>query len=668
MSESAVFEKSTLKLNLKLAKGTKPSAKVKVTFIHNLGGEDEKREEPVEAEVSKSWMNASARVEYQCPAVADGKDSYRLSYVLQVNDAPETAGSNQWVVWRKEIKLKFVADNDPTKAMGGTRFRALQDGSKILEPTANPDGTFTVALRKCTSATFEGVAPYEITGWTDTKDVGGDREAKVKRHWKAAIYTPVCAKPPLKQYVNLVTAQDGQDQLGSNVKVVVGSLGDKQATVDKRVSQQGDRVYVKATFSKKTKRTSEHALQDVDNHAEVENTDTALVVTGEVVIGDQGTGTFKVELGTVGGDTCKLEIGTTEDRSDASLEFVNWRKVNYQLSYPTGTTLPSLGRAEKAFAGAFLEFVQVEQRVFTTADGPAGSWIDGTQLGKSAGDFLIIGGHNSDDFRALFNHAGDDRCVHIQYCDSQCDAEYPAKNLDLDFTSDHKISWTGEAKKVYGRELSFSEYFNDDSWGVIATNLKDGGASTTATWVSSGGPNGDVPAGNIRHKWTDSSCGKVSLRLPPAAVTEVEGGETVTVSYVFECFKGPYLGESGRPPDGHQILIVSRQKANAINDTISHEVGHAMKMAPKAGAVPPGFGTLAEAHPKAYQGRGGQGSHCASGIPQTDFDGGGDLSDSLHAYCTMYHEDHSRPLGVSGKFCERCTPLLQARDLSRVRG
>ena len=132
-----------------------------------------------------------------------------------------------------------------------------------------------------------------------------------------------------RQYVNLVTARNGQDAFGHEVlfEVCANPRADGRA---------GDRIYVQAMFSRASSRNN--PLPTLMNSPAVSDLKTPAddAHTGWVVLdADGGTAKFKVNLGLAGGDDCAVAIsGRKDDYTDATITLVNWRKLFCQLRYP----------------------------------------------------------------------------------------------------------------------------------------------------------------------------------------------------------------------------------------------------------------------------------------------------------------------------------------------
>ncbi|MBK6531965.1 MAG: hypothetical protein IPF99_20875 [Deltaproteobacteria bacterium] len=485
------------------------------------------------------------------------------------------------------------------------------------------------------------------------------------RNLKAEFVKP--AKPAsgeIEQFINLESAAVGQDCKGHTVTVVVAMEGDAARAPAARKGREGDPVYLQATFSRGSKRSSPAPdLLDVTGRTE---DDAGKVVKAKVALGPSGeAATFRLELGQAGGDTCELKIGATPACNDATLKFINWRKLYYQVTRPDTLACPDMASITAGLAKVFVRYERYKDLTFAEADVPAapgGSWFDGPMVGGGlAGRCVNIGASNRDFFHAKFEDTKNPIGVHVLVCHSQFDAS--AAEVDH-FTSPDiaaattKVAFPGGGA-VHGWELD-ADPDGSKGYNVFSKAMHDGGEGargvkwkSLATSGDQKDKSGDITAADVSIDYPTATS-KVTVRLPAPAVAVLDAGEKVRVEMDVHYALGPYNGEAAA-----NLQLIRSREAVGMNGTMTHELGHTMQQV--LYAVPPGL--AAADHGWKYDKRGHTGNHCAFGLPKALYDGGGKLTGREDCKCVMYGEGATnRPV----EFCEKCAPFVTAEALTSL--
>lgn len=181
-----------------------------------------------------------------------------------------------------------------------------------------------------------------------------------------------------------------------------------------------------------------------------------------------------------------------------------------------------------------------------------------------------------------------------------------------------------------------------------------------------------------------------------AIIGELEQLPSIELDYnVLMVNESPAAGIS----NGKDAIVLERvsklfeeSKWKEINNTVCHEIGHAIGMAHAIDQLQPGSGYNrfpgyatalhdkakkqffvldAKAdppqplHPRWYHGRGHTGTHCAEGLGQTDYDKWGDLSGvtikNIKTFkCVIYGQS---TFATPVEFCDNCLKILRAMDV-----
>lgn len=440
-----VFEESTVRPRAWISRGDNPGGTATFVFY-----KDDAEVERKDAELAGA---VPAFVEYVCPKVADDKENYHLRYEIET---PYGTFKNQpdYIVWPKKITLHAVEESDG-KDMKGCQFVVKQLGAADTDAKTLADGKIEVDLKAPKAFTVEVKPPFEIIAWDPAPPAGRNRKAKVVRHFTAVFLLPNKSKQTVKQFVNLVTAADGQDGLGEIVKFEVAVKEDQGKAEDAWIGRPNDKIYIEVKFSRTSKRNiPKPALTDALDiqpfpppapppppgsapHAPPPRAET---YRGHVLLGADGKATFKVNVGLAGGDITEVKVGSVNPASDDWIKFENWRRVFYELLYPDFMApelstsksskdntdkkdLPALVRTKigQRLGAANLEYKMWDAHEFPKAGASPGTVMDRSFLRRTGGraDRLVLGnGHIENPALDPAAFASTDlRCQSILLCD-----------------------------------------------------------------------------------------------------------------------------------------------------------------------------------------------------------------------------------------------------------
>jgi hypothetical protein len=337
-----LFEETDLLMKVTITKGKPKSGQV--TFILKRDGTEEKKDQALEGDVAQ-WT-------YTLPKVDDTKDNYPVQWRVECDSQP-FGGVHDCVVWPKNANLTAV--NGTQAALVGFRFRIMQNGNSVGAFITEDNGVSPpFPLRKPAAFTIEALPPYQITNTVTA--VGRNRKVEAVLSFEAEFLAPTGTYeqsriatlfgdnnelPPdgtLHQFVNLASDSDGQDSKGNLLTIKIGAKGDRTKAPSDRIGKAGVYAFVSVKFgpATKSKRTTP-ATQLIDGLElrERKEVTAGKEYSGKVELsGPEGTGRFKLNLGMAGGDECEVKIGGTDQCGDATIKFINWRLLHYELLYP----------------------------------------------------------------------------------------------------------------------------------------------------------------------------------------------------------------------------------------------------------------------------------------------------------------------------------------------
>jgi len=295
--------------------------------------------------------------------------------------------------------------------------------------------------------------------------------------------------------------------------------------------------------------------------------------------------------------------------------------------------------------------------------GPAGAWVNGDEIKTGFGrQALIIGTHNEKAFHKLtFKNKNDAKYAHLLFCDFQYDSG-PLSSY----------TFTLAAKYVSGTDLNvtISDVESPKAKShpcALPTSLKDGTAALRkVSWrIPKKGKKGTINladctidyAGNVYRR------GRLSCPLPAEVMTAHNASEKVTITFRIQLAKGPYLGSTTQ----NLILIAAYESVPAaipaadLTKTMVHEIGHALGMCAAEIRIP-GIANVKKEHGRSYTGRGHQGSHCAKGIADADYNNKKKDLSGLGGTCVIFGEG---AVTTTRFFCDLCEKLLLPASLEK---
>jgi hypothetical protein len=373
-----------------------------------------------------------ARHTLAAPKVPDDEPSYRLVVDAEFHryigkDKAQRLPSD-CVVWPRTYTV--VAKDESSGAVReGFEYKAKQGPHDHTPPKTTAQGKSEFRLKQDPGEVkLTSVTPWEIVETKKDPKKLRQVELKVRRN-----FTPEVIKPtkrddaqPHKQFVNLDSASDGQDQLSHAVTVVVGVQADPSGVKGRK----GDTIFIQVKFGRETGRdTPKPAL--LAPVQDIVESDAGKTWKGKVVLAADGaTCDVKLELGYAGGETAKLYLSSVKDgfTDPPNLEFVNWRRLHYELMYCDvlesvmtaaasggGHDFPSAMRTliESRLAGVFLEYVRTKGLKYTLAQAPAGTVVEGDFIDQPGAKRVILGGRLSGDDPVAFS-AENNNTIHIK--------------------------------------------------------------------------------------------------------------------------------------------------------------------------------------------------------------------------------------------------------------
>ena len=157
-----------------------------------------------------------------------------------------------------------------------------------------------------------------------------------------------------------------------------------------------------------------------------------------------------------------------------------------------------------------------------------------------------------------------------------------------------------------------------------------------------------------------STCGTIGCDLPADVITAHTGGDTVSITFQIQLAVGPYNGSSTK-----NLLLIAAFNPNArpadkMNQTMVHEIGHALGMCADEITIP-GIADPKAEHGRAYTGRGHSGGHCAKGVADADYNDATKSLGGKPGTCVMFGEGGGSRLR---SYCDLCQKLLLPAALS----
>jgi hypothetical protein len=635
MPYTEVFEDSKVKLKVKIKKGPKKAPKCTFKFEVTDGDAipDEK------GKVNGEYAECTVKVPL-CKEKKLDDDSIQEFYTFSFkvidedDNNAEYPGVETYRVWPRNVKVtlhKLVKDKE--EPFPGCEFRLTQKDEKDIKAVMPKKAPFEGKRQKPGPIKLVPDANYMAKTWKKgAEDAGREREAVLDASFEAAFLNPTSGTK-IEQYVNHESDVNkfGTDGKGKEVRITVGAKDD--IGVDDPANRKafpGADVFIKVTFTRSSKRIKpkvgikgiddEHPIKDLKKSADLKTW------TGRVVIGDDKTASFVVKLGMGGGEECKVEIGVEKDKPQDTLEFQNWRKIDYELWQPkadggdkmtdytnfkadksAGLSTASTDFFKKTLDKLFIKFLPYDAAkpgyFLVKADIPlAGvhNVIDADYVNKDAGKEVLVLELDmaKDILDAKAVKKTDPRIVCMIWCDHLCDPKswndtYQIEtnntelNLgDLRVFKTAVVAHNGVAHGGYPiKKISWrATHYKDGTWKPITGASDPGGAHRNNHDIST---EADIKA-HVEFLKFD----KIKFKLPTAKAgfpgkdiglngTKLEsGGKEIRISVVIQG-AATEMGFNGAALQGTVWMNTHSGGVHPVGmgRTVLHELGHNMGMA-----------------------------------------------------------------------------------------
>ncbi|MBL8600398.1 MAG: hypothetical protein JNK72_00595 [Myxococcales bacterium] len=647
MATKDIYELSRLKVKIKLNSASKKnSVPGRLILI-----KDNVAAPPINVTVTKQMVEH----DHTFVAVEDDKEFYELKFKVEC-DSETVEDTTLYKVFPVNCVVT-VNDKDDAPLNDKPFKLVFSDGSTQTHEATN--GTCDCKLKRKATFVIEAGKGMELLD--PAPGLGRNRTVKMAPAlYTASIVSPVEAAE-VKQYVNVTSANTGDtlghDHKGRKLKVNLLGVPLQQGKTIAALVKNTDKFFIKLTLTDITKRNKDRT--NLEGVEKLKKEDGRKTITGQVAVGADGKASFTVKFGPTGLEKVKLEVGTTDECLDASIEYKLYRKIYIQKMLPAGENV------DLATAVAALEEVGIEAEAeadvtLIAGNLPVGSVQPGGPMGLGV-DAVIIGDHNIGGALNAFGDLHNPHSLYVMFAHFQFDA-----GDQLTHSASAQIAQGDTVQLASGNTVDgVAVPIRRGGLHVLPQSLHSANKGATATWSSNAaqgvhqGASGNVPAANIHIDWGNANYRRwVCIELPPAAKVVTDDGETVTVRVTAELAAGPYLGWSPSAKSGTVIALHanSAQTAPAMNMTVSHEIGHAIRHLVSA---PPGLNFVID-HGRRYTGRGHSGEHCAEGVSTPRYLSQTKLEGERGGTCTMFGSDQA---GQSASFCTRCKPFLLAMEI-----
>lgn len=637
------FEDNKVTIRVKLVPNARNAQDSADLIIKDCNGDSA----PINLRIKKEWIEHK----HTFARVPDQRESYEFSYEVR-HEGQTKQGDMTATVWPRTVNVKLlnVLDN---QAMPNKHFHLGVGDNEFGYYKTDGNGVAQCKLKHTGVVQMRSRPELRFVQWVDGKGVGRNREALVERvEYRAAITAPDWAIGVVDHFVNVASAGGlpGHDHNGRDIRILV-KLVDPRSPTARITPRGGERIYVKATLSELTARTQQKAtlagLQALDRAGDV--------ITGYLTA-NAGTGAFTLTLGFGGLERCKLQIGTTPDCSDVAVEFINKRKV-WIRSLSAPEKAPDMSDARRSLVPVGISLEEEDALTINPDTLPAGTVIPGDCFGAT-GDAFIVGTHNIAAVKAAWQTGKAPLGAYVIFADYQYDGAKNNTKTSASSTFSGSVSaWVvlSSTKNVtfLPIDLRNGNFAVNGAWVSLATQGQHAGAQGVLS-------RNDFGFDAINHP------GKVKVTLPPEAADVVNAGESVRVTVNALPAAGAYNGWAPSNPNNGGVVIALKnrqgaRKVSEMNQTVTHELGHMMGLV-KEPTADTGL-TLAGNHGWHYDTtRAHTGSHCATGISATVYNGGGSLADARGS-CVMFGMAHAKR---KGDLCDKCKPFLTCRTLEAL--
>ncbi|MBK8763654.1 MAG: hypothetical protein IPM01_03080 [Burkholderiaceae bacterium] len=458
-----IWEKSKYKVKVSLIDDSKPyDGKVDLLLLKN--GDQSK---PLKSETDIT-VKPGKPIErnFDVPEVEPDEATYKLSLLVKYGASKEkTQELADATVWPKTVEIHVKNHEDSEKDFKDVKLVVKQGGSEVAKPVTDKDGKCKVELTRKQAYAVDVRSPYEIVRDDSVP-------AKLRVHELVAIRHIVCmfvkpdvtkdkpwkANDPTNNEANRKTAcrlyvnlkSKNKDAAEGNGHIIEFEVCAKPKTDGKK----GDRIFLTVSFSRDSDRNDPlpklldaPAVNDLDKDAD------AKVYTGYVKLDkDGGTAKFKVDTGLAGGDVCTVSIGSRKDATtDEQRSFVNWRKLWYELRFPT-LLVPKLSWLDypAALKTAFRAklgkaFVEYEQRKYFTFPDAQATFAKGNgmimkkRFFKEASDdeiYVVTNGWLNTKNRFSDDGEFRKRSVYVSLCERAFSSNVSTDTVEPEVTSD----------------------------------------------------------------------------------------------------------------------------------------------------------------------------------------------------------------------------------------
>lgn len=733
MAYTEVFEDSKLKLKVKIKKGPKKAPNC--TFQFEVVDGDAIADKP--GKVVGEFATCDLDVPKVKEQVKDGaiQETYTIAYkVIDKDDGDaEYPGPETYRVWPRNVKVTLKKDDNGTeKNATGVAFKLTQ---KDGEPFSATMLTQTIDHKRGKPAAITLVPNpnYKVKTWKKGEESAGrEREAVVDASFEAAFMSPVSGTK-IEQAINHPTGvgQFGTDAKGHEVVITVGAKPDIGVSdVAARTAIPGAHVFIKATFSRSSGRTDPVPglvkFADDQPLEEIKKSPDGKSWTAKVKITDDKIGKFKLELGLGGGEECKLEIGTIKDKWTDTLEFQNWRKLQYELWMPNnsgankatdytkfmgdgsaGLSATSTDYFKKTLDKVFIKFTAVSNNFLTKAQLPANgdhNIIDADYVKKDAGSKVLV--LELDQAKtvldAVATNKTDARIITMIWCDHLCDPKAWNEGYlvwqdnqeiatgDLRVFKKAVVAVGGVAHGAYPiKELHWKvSQYKDGTWKPVSAATDPGYAHRNWTLIND---EADIKAhvefmkyDTIKFKFPTTKAGFPGKELTMTGGKPTAGGKELAVTFAIMSSAATEMGFNGAALQGTVWMNTHSGAVHHVGmgRTVLHELGHNMGMAygsirdltirgQKDANQIPGI-PFPKPVPVGYvydDAWGHTGGHCTYGL-SVNARKAADFSKSADAWdqrkCIMFGAG-DMSLSQEFSFCPECTKFITGQNLESIR-
>lgn len=480
-------------------------------------------------------------------------------------------------VFRDRVELELVTAQGDKVADAHVQLHASADADRVqkLGPIATGDDGVAAfeGLRRWAELELRVRSPWRLVNpddpWVAGKQVGRTRQVLVEPKTYEATILGIRVDPddefaPLvelggqrRQYVNCTRFDPAIDvpapdedpsHFGHRIELRVGPVGDPAAVI-------GERIYVKLIH------LESGGLDDAEPKPGLSGADERGVLAALL---DEHGAIVTVELGCVGGDRFELQVCSADTfgaATEAQVEFVNWRRLYYELHAPRAlaAALEPATLAPEAGPGphhdvptevldrlaAVLDPIHVEFTLARTSlyPDPTARLVDAAFFGRSDGRLLHLGHPHARGGRAT--RVKRPRTLAVELFDLWFDARVITTRQQLELDSATTELGPSEAGRV----------LVPDARALV------GVAIPPAVWQALGGSGAGQAAVEIL----------ASDRLRVSLPADAEGPVRVTLSVIELTSTAECLAR--------EAVVCLGPRADIVGHQLCHLLGHALGLA-----------------------------------------------------------------------------------------